>query len=262
MKMRRSYAVVTGASSGIGREFARRLAEEGYPLVLAARRQERLEELAGELRSRGTECCLVSADLSEREGCDRLLEQLEDKRVGVFINNAGFGDCGCFLETELEKELNMIDLNVKMLHYLTKRILRKMEAQGYGYLLNVASSAGLLPAGPYMATYYAGKAYVASLTQAIARELKERGSRVYVGALCPGPVDTEFNTVANVRFALPGIGAEECVDCALRQMKKRKTVIIPTLIMKAATTFSRFLPREMCVRIAGMQQKRKLQGKI
>lgn len=258
MKMRRSYAVITGASSGIGREFARRLAEEGYPLVLAARRQERLEELAGELRSRGTECCLVSADLSEREGCDRLLEQLEDKRVGVFINNAGFGDCGCFLETELEKELNMIDLNVKMLHYLTKRILRKMEAQGYGYLLNVASSAGLLPAGPYMAAYYAGKAYVASLTQAVARELKERGSRVYVGVLCPGPVDTEFNSVANVRFALPGIGVEECVNCALRQMKKRKTVIVPSLTMKAAASFSRFLPREMCVRFVGMQQKRKL----
>lgn len=258
MKMRKSYAVVTGASSGIGREFARRLAEEGYPLVLAARRQERLEELAGELRSRGTECCLVSADLSGREGCDRLLEQLEDKRVGVFINNAGFGDCGCFLETELEKELNMIDLNVKMLHYLTKRILRKMEAQRCGYLLNVASSAGLLPAGPYMAAYYAGKAYVASLTQAVARELKERGSRIYVGALCPGPVDTEFNSVANVRFALPGIEAEECVDCALRQMKKRKTVIVPSLTVKAAVAFSRVLPRGAFVRLVGMQQRRKL----
>lgn len=256
--MRKSYAVVTGASSGIGKEFARRLAEEGYPLVLAARRQERLEELAGELRSRGTECVLVAADLSGREGCDRLLEQLEGGKVGVFINNAGFGECGSFLETELEKELSMIDLNVKALHYLTKRILRKMETQRCGYLLNVASSAGLLPAGPYMAAYYAGKAYVASLTQAVARELKERGSRVYVGVLCPGPVDTEFNSVANVRFALPGIRAEECVDCALTQMKKRKTVIVPTLTMKAATTFSRFVPRSVCVRLTGMQQKRKL----
>ena len=256
--MRKSYAVVTGASSGIGREFARRLAGEGYPLVLAARRQERLEELAGELRSRGTECLLVAADLSGKEGCDKLLEQLEDRKVGVFINNAGFGECGCFLDTELEKELNMIDLNVRMLHYLTKRILRKMETQGGGYLLNVASSAGLLPAGPYMAAYYAGKSYVASLTQAIARELQERGSRVYVGVLCPGPVDTEFNSVANVRFALPGIGVEECVDCALTQMKRRKTVIVPTLTMKAATTLSRFLPRAVCVRIAGMQQRRKL----
>jgi short-subunit dehydrogenase len=133
-----------------------------------------------------------------------------------------------------------------------------MDYQEGGYLLNVASSAGLLPAGPYMATYYATKAYVASLTRAVAQELKEIGSNVYVGALCPGPVDTEFNEVANVEFALSGISAKQCVSYAIRQMKRRKTVIVPSLSIRAATTLGRLIPQELCIRITGLQQKRKL----
>ena len=133
-----------------------------------------------------------------------------------------------------------------------------MQKENHGYILNVASSAGLLPAGPYMATYYATKAYVSSLTQAIARELKEMDSRVYVGALCPGPVDTEFNEVANVEFSLKGITAEYCVAYALRQMAKRQTVIVPTLLMKASTTMGRMAPRSLAVTITAGQQKKKL----
>ena len=152
----------------------------------------------------------------------------------------------------------MIDVNVRAVHILTKLVLRKMKAQGGGYLLNVASSAGLIPAGPYMATYYATKAYVASMTRAVARELKEEGSRVYIGALCPGPVDTEFNSVANVEFALPGITPEYCADYAIRQMKRRKVVIVPTLALKAATTMGRFIPQSVYIAIAGHQQKKKL----
>lgn len=258
--MKHSYAVVTGASSGIGKVFAKRLAEEGYSLVLTARRQERLQELADELKEKGTICEIITADLSVEEECYRFVEQLSDKTVGVFINNAGFGDCGKFLETDVKKELNMIDVNIKAVHLLMKLILRKMQAQDGGYLLNVASSAGLIPAGPYMATYYATKHYVASLTRAVAQELKESKSNVYVGALCPGPVDTEFNDVANVKFRLSGISPEQCVDYALRQMKHRKTLIVPTLTIQAATTLGRFIPQPLYIRLAGTQQKKKLKN--
>lgn len=255
--MKHSYAVVTGASSGLGSVFAKRLAEKGYPLILTARREERLQTLAAEIKEKGVECEVIPADLSRTEECCRFAEALSDKTVGVFINNAGFGDCGKFLETDVDKELQMIDVNVKAVHLLTKLVLKKMNEQAGGYLLNVASSAGLIPAGPYMATYYATKNYVASLTRAVAQELKEGGSRVYVGVLCPGPVDTEFNDVANVKFKLDGISPEECVDYTLKQMKKRKTVIVPTFAIQAATTAGRFLPQSLYIRLAGRQQKKK-----
>lgn len=251
----KKYAVITGASSGIGAEFAKRLAARGYALVLVARREERLHVLAKRLK---TECEIIAADLSKREECERLCEQLADKEVEVFINNAGFGDCGEFIKTDLDKDMDMISLNIAAVHLLTKRMAERFAAQGSGYLLNVASSAGLLPAGPYMATYYATKAYVTSLTRAVAQELKEAGSRVYVGCLCPGPVDTEFNAVANVEFALKGIRAGYCAGYALDMMfQKRKTVIVPTLMMKLATTGWRFFPVELVVALTGRQQKRK-----
>jgi hypothetical protein len=256
--MKKSYAVITGASSGIGLEFAIQLAGEGYPLILVARRRDRLEELAKTFRKNGVPTLVMPADLSRQTECYRLMEELKDKRIGVFINNAGFGDCGCFLETNEKKELVMVDVNVRAMHLLTKLVLRKMDYQDCGYLLNVASSAGLLPAGPYMATYYATKAYVASLTRAIAQELKEIGSNVYVGALCPGPVDTEFNEVANVEFKLSGITAEQCVAYAIKQMKRRKTVIVPTFQMKVSTTLGRLIPQDLCIRITGHQQKKKM----
>ncbi len=259
--MKRSYAVVTGASSGIGACFARRLAQEGYSLVLVARRRERLTKLAQELEKNGTHIVIETADLAHKEECFWLMSALGDKKISVFINNAGFGDCGRFTETSLDKDLDMIDVNVRAVHILTKLVLRKMKRQGGGYLLNVASSAGLIPAGPYMATYYATKAYVASMTRAAARELKEEGSSVYVGALCPGPVDTEFNSVANVEFALPGITPEYCADYAIRQMKRRKVVIVPTLTLKAATILGRFIPQSAYIAIAGHQQKKKLAGR-
>ena len=258
--MKNSYAVVTGASSGIGACFAKRLAQEGYSLVLVARRRERLSALAEELEAGGTKVVIETADLSHKEECLRLMSALGDKKIGVFINNAGFGDCGRFTETSLDKDLDMIDVNVRAVHILTKLVLRKMKRQGGGYLLNVASSAGLIPAGPYMATYYATKAYVASMTRAAARELKEEDSKVYIGALCPGPVDTEFNSVANVEFALHGITPEYCVDYAIRQMKCRKVVIVPTLTLKAATTLGRFIPQSVYIALAGHQQKKKLSG--
>ena len=261
MKRAKQYSVITGASSGIGVELARRFAIEGFSVILVARREEKLLEVKEQLKNYlddEAECLVITADLRNMEECAALADRLEDMPVRIFINNAGFGDCGPFTETDTDKDLDMIDLNVKALHYFTKRMLRKFKRQGGGYLLNVASSAGLLPAGPFMATYYATKAYVVSLTRAIARELKETGSRIYVGCLCPGPVDTEFNRNANVQFSLKGISAEYCADYAVDMMKKRKVLIIPTLLMKAAVLAGRFIPQELYIASVSGQQKKKI----
>ena len=152
----------------------------------------------------------------------------------------------------------MISTNIRALHILTKRITQQMEEQGSGALLNVGSCAGLMPAGPYMATYYATKAYVVSLTSALAEELREMHSPVYVGCLCPGPVNTEFNAVANVQFALKGITPEFCVRCALHGIHRRKTVIVPGPLVAAGMTLGRFLPRSAYIKIAAHQQQKKL----
>ncbi len=249
------WAVITGASSGLGAEFAKQLAKRGYKLILTARREDRLKALAGKLK---TECEIIPADLSQKEECFRFFEAVKEKPIEVFVNNAGFGDCNRFLQGNLEKELSMIDVNITAVHILLKLFLQKMAEAGDGYILNVASSAGLLPAGPYMATYYATKAYVTSLTQAVAQELKESGSKVYVGALCPGPVDTEFNDVADVEFALKGISPRYCARYAVGKMLERKTIIVPTVWMQVLTAVGHMVPRSVAVAIASRQQKRKL----
>ncbi len=253
--MKKGYAVITGASSGIGTEFARRLAKEGYPLVLVARRRERLEELAKSLQ---TDCIVITADLSDMEECKRVMRELDSKEIEVFINNAGFGYCGEILNIETQTELDMIDLNVKAMHLLAKLALERMVEKEKGYVLNVASSAGLLPAGPYMSAYYATKAYVTSFTRGVAEELRRKHSHVYIGCLCPGPVDTEFNKVANVEFALKGISAYECANYAVTQMFRKKVTIVPAFHMKALVVLSRFLPTKLYVRIAAKQQRKKI----
>lgn len=248
----KDYVLITGASSGIGAEFARRLSLEGYPLILVARRRDRLEALRSEL---GTECLLLPADLSRREDLIRLCEDLVGRRIEIFINNAGFGVSGPFMATDLMREVNMIDVNVTAQHVLLKYVLHRMEAEGGGSILNVASSAGLFPAGPNMAGYYATKAYMTSLTRGVAQELSGAGSSVYVGCLCPGPVNTEFNDVADVSFAMPGISVEECVGYALKMMAKKRTVIIPSARIRAAVFAQRLIPTALTVKLTAGQQK-------
>lgn len=248
------YAVITGASSGIGAELAKEFSARGYGTILVARRTDRLQQLASELK---TPTEIITADLTNPTDIEDLEHRLKKFEVGVFVNNAGFGDCGPFTEGDLGKELRMIDLNVKALHQLSKIALSLMAKEG-GYLLNVGSSAGLMSSGPYMATYYATKAYVVSLTQGMAHELRQAKSKVSASVLCPGPVDTEFNEVAGVKFALPGISAKYCARYAVRQMFKRQIVIVPSLTMKAGVILSKFLPRNLVSRIAGFQQKKKI----
>lgn len=248
------YAVVTGASSGIGAELAKELSGRGLGVILVARREERLRELASGL---GTPVEIFTADLSRRSECERLGEFLRSYNVAVFVNNAGFGDCSAFLEGDVEKEMQMIDVNVRALHLLSKIAVKQMSANG-GYLLNVGSCAGLMAAGPYMATYYATKAYVVSFTQAIAEELAEAKSKVHASVLCPGPVNTEFNSVANVEFSLPGISARFCAKYAVCHMLRQDVVIVPGVLMKVGMLLGKFLPRSLYTKIAAHQQKKKL----
>lgn len=261
MKNRNAYAVITGASSGIGAAFAQVLAEEGYSLILAARRQERLESVKNYVESYmhpDAICITRVMDVTNRRECDALMELLCDQKIAIFVNNAGFGDCCFFPEGDVEKELEMIDVNIKAMHYLTKLVINRFREQKGGYLLNVASIAGLMPAGPYMATYYATKAYVVSFTMALAKELKDRRSRIYAGCLCPGPVDTEFNRRANVEFALPGISPLECARKAVMGMKHRQGLIIPGMHLRLLSVLARIVPVELCLELIAGQQLKKL----
>lgn len=246
---------ITGASSGIGQEFARRYAKMGCHLILTARRRGRLEALAAELN---VPCRILTADLAQAAECRRVCAEVQNERIDVFINNAGFGVCGSFAETNAGAELEMLRVNVEAMHLLFKAVLLKMRAQGCGEILNVASSAGLLPGGPYMAAYYASKAYVVSLTRAVAEELREEKSRVRVHALCPGPVDTEFNDRAGVVFALKGITPQLCVDEALLGMKRRKTIIVPSVFMRVCMCAQRLAPPPLLMPAVARQQKKKL----
>ncbi len=258
----KNIAVVTGASSGLGAEFARQLSKEGYYILMVARRKDKLLELQKELSS---ESSIFTADLSEKKEinklCDHiknLIEENPGNRLSVFINNAGFGLSGNFTDCEEKREMEMINVNIKALHRLTKRMIPLMDSESGGYILNIGSSAGLLPAGPYMATYYATKAYVVSLTRAIAHELKAQGSKTYLGVLCPGPVNTEFNDVAGVVFALKGISASGCVSYAIKMIKKRKVVIVPTLRMKLACSLSKLVPSNILIPMTAHQQHKKM----
>ncbi len=247
--------LITGASSGIGREFVRRYAERNYRIIMCCRSRDKMEKLAEELN---IDHRIITADLTSEEECHRLLQELEDEKIDVFINNAGFGLAGSFLETDLQREIDMVRINDIAMHILFKEILKRMQKADEGTILNVASSAGFFPGGPYMATYYASKAYILSLTRAVHRELKEKKSNVRVYALCPGPVDTNFNRNANVIFALKGISAEKCVDECLKMMEGHNPVIIPGLAMKAVYHLRKLVPDSLLTMMVGHQQKKKI----
>lgn len=252
MEMART-ALVTGASSGIGREIARELDRRGFRVILAARREERLKELAGELK----DSRVIACDLSKEDECIRLYDEVKDERVTVLVNNAGFGKLGRFDEISLEDELRMIDTNVKGLHILTKLFVKDFMAADRGYILNVASSAGLMPGGPLMATYYATKAYVTSLTGSISEELKMAGSRVKISALCPGPVDTEFNDVANAQFGVKAISAEFCAKRAVEGMFAGTLIIVPERGLGLAAKAAQLAPRSFSLAVTGQLQSGK-----
>ena len=245
-------ALVTGASSGIGKDIAIYLDSLGYDLVLVARSEDKLKEICKNLKSAEYYIC----DLGKREECFALYEKYKNADIDFLVNNAGYGLFGYFDETDMQKELDMIDLNVTAVHILTKLFLKDFVKNDRGYILNVASSAGFL-AGPYLSTYYATKNYVFKLTMAINEELRKRRINVSVSVLCPGPVDTNFNNVAGGHFNTKSLTSKYVAKYAIDKMFKNKLVIIPTFYMKGLVFLTRLTPTKLLARIAYNIQNKK-----
>lgn len=246
-------ALVTGASGGIGRDIALVLSRMGYDLILVSRDAEKLTKVKKHLK---THVQIISADLSVEEECFALYEQVKEQDIDILVNNAGFGAFGHFWEIPLERELNMLNLNVRAVHILTKLFLEDFRQRDSGYILNVASAAGFMP-GPLMATYYATKNYVLRLTEAIYEELRQDGSQVHISALCPGPVDTGFNQRAEVSFSLNGLHSFDVAKYAIKEMFAHKVVIIPGIAMKLAQFGRKFLGEKAQLKAAYYFQHKK-----
>ena len=246
-------ALITGASSGIGRDIARYLSSLGCSLILVARREGRLEELKNELK---TPVRIITCDISKAENCYDLYQKTKGENIDILINNAGFGIYGAFTKTPLEEELRLIKTNIEAVHILTKLFLRDFRKRDKGYILNVSSSAAFLP-GPLLSSYYASKSYVLRLSEAVYEELRREKSNVSISVLCPGPVRTEFDEVANVKFSINGLPSEYVARCAVNGMLNRRLIIIPGTIMKLARLGERFLSEKAALKVSYHMQSRK-----
>ncbi len=246
----KKVALVTGASAGLGVEFARQLSKRGHALVLAARRKDRLEDLAKELGNARA----VAIDLSKPTASANLLADIEDngETVDLLVNNAGFGLIGRFAELDARRERQMIDLNVGTLTDLCRSVAPAMIKRKSGGILNVASTAAFQP-GPKMAVYFATKAFVLSLTEALHEELKPHG--IKVSCLCPGPTRTEFGDVAgfsgNGMFDRVAMNAAEVVETGLKGLEANDAVVVPGWANKVTAASTRFAPRSIVRKIAG-----------
>lgn len=248
----RPLAVVTGASAGIGRELARILAREGHDLVLVARREQELQELADSLAAaHRVDSTIAAVDLSAPDAGDRVAAAVGGRDVDVLVNNAGFGGVGGFASRDRETDLRMVAVNVVALTDLTKRFLPAMVARGRGRVLNVASTAAFQP-GPFMAVYYATKAYVLSLSQAIAEEVS--GSGVTVTCLCPGVTESEFHAVAGtdaqpLTSSALTMSAASVAEAGYRAMMRGRMVEVPGLHNKIGAQSIRVAPRRLVLKI-------------
>ncbi len=245
-------ALITGASSGMGRDMAKILSQKGYDLILVARDEKKLEEVKKQLK---TETKIVVMDISNEENCKKIYEGNKD--IDILINNAGFGDCGHFEETSLDKDIQMIHTNIIAYHILTKLYLKEMIKKDSGKILNVASIAGFMP-GPLMTTYYSTKNYVVRFSESIREELRRKKSKVQISILCPGPVDTNFNKVADVEFALKGLSSEYVAKYAINKFFKGKFYIVPGWKIKLARIGAKLAPASFVAKISYNMQKRKI----
>ena len=249
-------ALITGASGGIGKDMAIILSDMGYDLILVARSEDKLIELKNQLKTKAE---IIVADLSIEENCYDLYKKTKNEDIDILINNAGYGIHGFFKDSSLENDINMINLNVKTLHILTKLFLNDFIAKDNGKILNVSSSAGLSVGGPLLASYYASKAYVSSLTRGIYGELKHLKSNVTISQLCPGPVSTGFNARAGLsKFSTASLESEYVAKYAIKKMMKGKLTIIPGFGMKLSMFFSKFVNEKIMLKILMNIQKGKL----
>ncbi len=246
-------ALITGASSGIGYEMASYLNELGHDLILVGRDKEKMQEMQEKFK---VDVKVIVADLSIENKLKEVYVLCRSENVDILINNAGFGVFGKFEDTDLANELDMLDVNIKAVHVLTKLFLKEMKKKNSGYILNVASSAAFQP-GPLMAAYYGSKAYVLRISQAIREELRREKSSVSISVLCPGPVRTNFNKRANVEFAVKPMEADIVARYAIDKMFKKKAVIVPGTNMKILRFFSKLIPASLAARVTYKIQRRK-----
>lgn len=245
-------ALITGASSGIGKDMAYYLHSLGHELILVANDKEKLENVRKDI---GGSVKIISMDLSIPENCFKLYNLTKRDNIDILINNAGFGAFGEFISTDMDKELNMINVNITAVHILTKLFLKDFVKRDYGRILNVASMAGFMP-GPYMATYYATKNYIVSLSLAIYEELKRDKSNVKISIFCPGPVNTNFNNVADVKFNISSLNSEYASKVAIDGMFMNKLLIIPNN-MKFNHLLTKIVPTKSILFVNSLIQERK-----
>ncbi len=246
-------ALITGATSGIGQSIARKLAKRGWSLILTGRNEMVLGEMQAELCG-DTE--IIAAELADKSEVFKVYNFCKDKSVDMLVNNAGYGIFGKFDETDLDDELDMINVNITALHILTKLFLRDFKKRNRGIILNVASSAGFLT-GPLLSSYYASKNYVVRLSLAIAEELRRDKSDVSITVLCPGPVDTNFNNRAGVSFSMKPISADYAAEYAIEKALSGKLIAIPGFTAQMGVFASRFVPHKLLSAITYNIQKNK-----
>ena len=247
-------ALITGASSGIGKHMAYYLASKNIDLILVARNKKEMEKIKKDVQ---VAVKIYSLDLTKESEVYKLYTETKEENIDILINNAGFGLFGTSAETNLDRELEMIDLNIKAYHILTKLFLQDFVKKDSGYILNVCSSAGFM-AGPRLSTYYATKNYITKLTMAINEELRQKGSKVSISALCPGPVNTNFNKVAHGEFSIKEADPAFIAKYGIDKMFAHKMLIVPTLKMKLTLFLTRFAPYRLQLLIAYHIQGKKL----
>ena len=246
-------ALVTGATSGIGRDMARYLVSLGYNVFAVGRNRDRLKELENEF---GDKVITKEIDISSKENCIQLYDDVKAENIDLLVNNAGFGIFGKFTETDLDKEINLINTNITAVHILTKLFLQDMVKRNSGRILNVASIAGMAP-GPLMAAYYSSKAYVLRLTESIYEELRRQKSKVTISVLCPGPVETNFNSVANVKFSMKALTSEYVAKYAIAKILKGKLVIVPGIKTKILSVLNKISPDKLTMKVIYKNQTKK-----
>lgn len=245
--------LITGASSGIGRAIAMEFANIGYDLVLVARNEAKLKSVKNEIGDKVL-VELYCTDLTDVSNCLKLYEKYSD--IDILVNNAGMGKFGEFDSIAFDKELEMIDINVRAMHCLMKLYLINMVKKNKGQILNVASIAGFM-SGPLMSTYYATKNYVVSLSEGVREELRKKKSNVKISILCPGPVKTNFDNVAGVSFSLKGKSSDMVAKYTVKKLIKGKFYIVPGLDIKLLRLISGILPNSLLSKMVYYQQKKK-----
>ena len=231
-------ALITGSSCGLGKEIAIYLDELGYETILVARDIYNLNEVKNQLKNK---CKVINKDLSKVEEVYSLYEEIKNEDIDIVVNNAGIGEYGYFLDIDVNKEISMINLNITSVHILTKLFLQKMTKVNKGRILNISSLSGF-SYGPLMASYYATKSYVTSLTCSIYKELKVKKSKVKISCCCPGPIETNFNNSLDIKFSNKPLKASFVAKYTIDKCLKNKLIIIPGIKNKIAKICVKFLP--------------------